>query len=1008
MPDEFEQLTPTPGGRVAKAVPGDPGFSYGSDMQPDDEKYEYRNKTVINQRGATVEINNSTDREELKLSQYSGSNIALTNSVNSELATNNKQVKVNNDSFESVGSDKNVYVGKDKVERVSENTYILRGFANGSQLANFTEWKRQYKSIADNNSQFRMLRGGFSFPNGLLTLRAPQPPDPDLDPDHWHQGRSNNPTINPVDANRKRVLNFDPVTGKAEVKLIAPTAEEVVNGSGGKADQFFARGINAAPGGFAQGADVQWSTDNEFGSAAHGVIQYGGEWSSSTEGGRWKPNPIFIPSVLVGGVNLTQQEKDIIDQQNILNDYEIGMGNGGDEITFVKRHKIETIGAVTNDYPSTRIDPEGRSQPLGIDVGENTSYENMDYISHVEEVDNDMAIPAGNYTLNVGNRYNVLVGSGGLQLKTSGSVEMGGAVTKIAGAQVTIQASSQPVGQSADDTPPGGGTVHIGSDGAVAIQAQKSVSLRSNRQVLVSPSLGVKRNLKVGGGAYVEGELYVHHITAPMIKKSVTSAGVLYGKFNTDCPRTLEVAEAALDIRKLVEQIKWVEEDNARRQAAIDAAAKPLIQRQEEAAKEFFDDFGQEGELFEARGFNFWRDAAAAAAGAVVNDDGNWDDWEPAIPDPAPEEDYICWYPVYALPDDDIIKTRPHTHQYTGLPIRGMATNADVRKIAMCEYINRDDRISHAREAKDEAPAHATGPISAGGIREGCTTSYPTTQPPEPPQPETCVEVPDCSCETTEPPENGSQYTDLETEERAAFAREDEKREDEQKAIDNFVAGGPDGAAIDDFLQDIQNNRKARACERACDGKNMHEAQIAEFGDIVAAIQARDRKDGLGNDVGDGGAALDDLCGCGGGNGGNGGGNDDGGNAVVPENLVAVPPGTPGNGDHVNQLLQYLAGGEFEDMGLPGPNGAPGLQPPPPEPDFGNFNDPAWRGGMDALREFWDGINVQRKADVEPLILFPAIPDPRNGIPAFADEPDQPAIPAGVWGPESPNNPANL
>ena len=29
----------------------------------------YRNKTVINQRGATVEITNSTDREELKLSQ---------------------------------------------------------------------------------------------------------------------------------------------------------------------------------------------------------------------------------------------------------------------------------------------------------------------------------------------------------------------------------------------------------------------------------------------------------------------------------------------------------------------------------------------------------------------------------------------------------------------------------------------------------------------------------------------------------------------------------------------------------------------------------------------------------------------------------------------------------------------------------------------------------------------------------------------------------------------------
>mgnify|MGYP003150480079 CR=1 FL=1 len=88
----------------------------------------YRNKTVINQRGATVEITNSTDREELKLSQYSGSNVVLNNLVNSELATNNKQVKVQNDSFESVGKDKNTFVGKDKVTGGVENTYDLRGY----------------------------------------------------------------------------------------------------------------------------------------------------------------------------------------------------------------------------------------------------------------------------------------------------------------------------------------------------------------------------------------------------------------------------------------------------------------------------------------------------------------------------------------------------------------------------------------------------------------------------------------------------------------------------------------------------------------------------------------------------------------------------------------------------------------------------------------------------------------------------------------------------------------
>ena len=63
---------------------------------------EYQNKLTINQRGGTIDISNSTDREAVNISQFSGSNIKLTNTVTSELATNNKQVQVNNDSFETV------------------------------------------------------------------------------------------------------------------------------------------------------------------------------------------------------------------------------------------------------------------------------------------------------------------------------------------------------------------------------------------------------------------------------------------------------------------------------------------------------------------------------------------------------------------------------------------------------------------------------------------------------------------------------------------------------------------------------------------------------------------------------------------------------------------------------------------------------------------------------------------------------------------------------------------
>ena len=86
----------------------------------EEEHNEYRNKSIINQRGASIDINNSTDREEIKISQYSGSNVTLNNLVNSELATNNKQVTTINDHFESTGKTKSTYTGKDQIERVVE------------------------------------------------------------------------------------------------------------------------------------------------------------------------------------------------------------------------------------------------------------------------------------------------------------------------------------------------------------------------------------------------------------------------------------------------------------------------------------------------------------------------------------------------------------------------------------------------------------------------------------------------------------------------------------------------------------------------------------------------------------------------------------------------------------------------------------------------------------------------------------------------------------------------
>ena len=457
----------------------------------------YRNKTVINQRGATVEINNSTDREELKLSQFSGSNVTLNNLVNSELATNNKQTKVINDSFESVGKDKNTFVGKDKVTRVVENTYDLRGFSTDTQIGALSSWKQEMvnKEIPGINSQFPILRGGYAMPPGLNSVT-------ELDGD-----RAENSTKN----QSKEVVN-NMFTKYCPVPIRSSKVDEVVEYEPVGPPLLTPKASGKSP----KDEDINTGS-GEVGSRAPGVLEFGTELNAATEGGTWEENE--LRQELPDKLKELQEEK--------LNEIEQKIGNGGDTIQFIKRNKFETVGGAVNDFPSIRIDPYGRSQPMEVAVGEKTTYTNVDYVPTVEDVNSDLNFPGGDYTLNVGNKYNVIVGAGGVQIKTSGSVEIGGTSVKVAANKINLMASAG---------------MHLTSETLVELQSDKSISLRSKRQIYIEPGLGVKSNLVVGGGTYVEGELYVNHITAP-VEIQQTEDTLLLGRFNCRCDRVLAIGE---------------------------------------------------------------------------------------------------------------------------------------------------------------------------------------------------------------------------------------------------------------------------------------------------------------------------------------------------------------------------------------------------------------------------------------------------------------------------------
>jgi len=415
--------------------------------------------------------------------------------VNSELATNNKQTLVIHDTFKDTRNDKTENVSGVKTSRVGETVFEMKGFNNPSEIDAHNEWKKVFEDVAKLNSKFKIKRGGMSYPNGVSIDQS--------------GSRAENPTL-------KNILltvenEFSGYSGvPARTSGVDEVSEYVKVPDHGETSPAQLKGINEEH--VVQGAGNQ-------GSEAPGVLKYGPSKSAATEEGDWSSDK---EAQNIGDEILKKQEE--------LNEIEKNMGEGGDEISFTKRSKLETVGAAFNDYPSIRADFEGRSQPLEMLVSKVGVFKNHDFAPVVEQVDNSSNFPCGNDTKIVGNAYKRSVGSGGVEIKTTGNMEFGSATLKIGSKQIHINANLG---------------LHLASESFVEIQSLKSIILRSNRQILIESSLGIKDNITVAGGAYIEGETYLNHVTAPL-EVQQTEDTLLTGQFNTTTDRSLFIGETLI------------------------------------------------------------------------------------------------------------------------------------------------------------------------------------------------------------------------------------------------------------------------------------------------------------------------------------------------------------------------------------------------------------------------------------------------------------------------------
>ena len=436
----------------------------------------YRNKYVVNQKGGTIQITNSDKRESIKFSHYSGSFKEFTNFVNIEFAAQNDQKLVLGDLFSTVRGGSNTFIQGESDSIIQGDSYIKIGNLRDDL---HKQWYDLTREISNTKQLFDIKRAEAVVRNGLA-LTSPD------------QTQSGSYAPCPVCAgNETFYWNLNNTVGGVSF------AVSMSEGGGpyfmGSVDKL---GPQDLPkwGTFRQSGEI-------FGEACPACD--GSGISPSSMDGKWVTEDTRS--------NIGQL---ISDKTSELAAIERQMGIGGSQIIDITKHKYETIGLVMNDSGSIRLDTKGKMYVSNIVIHPEGVFANRSPTPLIEYVQVD-DLPGGNYTLNVCNKYTVQVGAGGLNLKSYGPVNISGSITNIAGEQVNIGSGNE---------------VNIDGGNRVSIIADVvSLSQREKLQVVVDSSLGVNKNLVVGGGAHIEGELTVNHITAPA-EIQETELNTVFGK----------------------------------------------------------------------------------------------------------------------------------------------------------------------------------------------------------------------------------------------------------------------------------------------------------------------------------------------------------------------------------------------------------------------------------------------------------------------------------------------
>lgn len=432
----------------------------------------YRNQSVINSRGGAVTISNTENREYVSINTYSGASQTLNGTGISTFSPNNSQKKIDNDDFEHVGNDKSSFIGGKKFDRINNDYSIIIGDSVAMYTDSYGIWNDKFSQLATANLQPDIKKPVVPILPGASIDQTP--------PMFGEVGNKNapNPAITQLQNNLKsgKTLN-DIAIPKIDISTKnIPNLTDLGNIAKGLIlDKF---------------NDSKKLVTNVISSVKNipSLSEKLQASSPSTQGGNYEINTAkdTLPDLI------TETQKELMP-------IESNLGDGGSMNINVARNARLVVGATVNNNPQATVDFKGRQVPSAIVVSGAGVTTAVAGAPEVNEVDNYSMFPCGTYTLEIGNFFNVKVGGGGINMITSGSVNIVTDTVLKLGALQTIV---------------GGDDVVIKGDKNVSIESS-NLNLNSGDQIILNSNVGVSNNIIVNGGAYIDGEVCLNHITAP-------------------------------------------------------------------------------------------------------------------------------------------------------------------------------------------------------------------------------------------------------------------------------------------------------------------------------------------------------------------------------------------------------------------------------------------------------------------------------------------------------------